>query len=101
MQKETATPQEVTDERPRRVLSLPRIAIPGSILTLLLLVSSVSADVTVNWSSIADIMNGVGTYVFPAIGNMVLSIVPTMIIIAVVGFVMMFFDKILDMMRFR
>lgn len=60
------------------------------------LVSCVAAeDVTVNWTSISDLLAGVTT-IFPSIGNMVVAIIPTLMILAVVGFVLYFFDAILD-----
>ncbi|EHQ36455.1 hypothetical protein [Methanoplanus limicola] len=59
------------------------------------LVSCVSADTSINWTSITDLLEGVTT-IFPSIGNMVVAIIPTLMILAVVGFVLYFFDAILD-----
>lgn len=57
------------------------------------MVSAVSAD-TINWTSVIDMIEGAAG-IFPSIGNMVVSIAPTLILLGVIGFILMFFDAIL------
>lgn len=76
-----------------------RIAL-GAGLAGTMLVSGVSA-VDVNWTPIADLLEGVGGTLLPAILNLVVAAVPIIITLAVVGFVLGFFDKILDALRSR
>ena len=63
--------------------------------------AAADANLTIDWSGIGSIFTGLGTYVFPAIGQMVIGIVPTLIILAIVGFVMKFLDRILAMISFH
>lgn len=52
----------------------------------------------INWTSLGDMMNGV-TGIFPAMGNMVTGIVPILLTLAIVGFILYFFDAILDAIK--
>lgn len=61
------------------------------------LVGTASADI--NWTAITDILDGMGTYLIPSFITLVTAAVPLLIIMAVVGFVMGFFDRILSMMK--
>ncbi|WOF16818.1 hypothetical protein F1737_09005 [Methanoplanus sp. FWC-SCC4] len=64
------------------------------------LVASASAETTesINWTSIIEMINGAAG-IFPSIGNMVINIAPVLILLGVVGFVLMFFNSILDAVR--
>jgi hypothetical protein len=59
--------------------------------------ASASANLSVDFSGIGSLISQVATQVIPAMGDLVIAIVPMMMILAVVGFVMMFFDKIIGM----
>jgi hypothetical protein len=61
------------------------------------LVSAVSAD-TINWTPMIEMMEGVASF-FPSIGTMVMAIIPTLLLLAVVAFVLGFFDGILDAIK--
>jgi len=49
-----------------------------------------------NTTAILDVLSSMGT-IFPALGDVVVALVPTIMILAVVGFITGFFDKILEM----
>lgn len=74
------------------------VAGAGVIAGVSLVVLPASANSTVDWTSLTEIING-ATGIFPAIGSMVVGIVPTLMVLAVVGFIMYFFDAILDAVR--
>lgn len=73
-----------------RIAQKALIAIPGAIG----LMGSASAEV-LNVTEITGIFSDL-TAIFPAIGNFVVSVLPTLMMLAVVGFVLGFFDKILS-----
>lgn len=58
-----------------------------------LCISPVSAE-TMNWTVVTEMLDGVTT-IFPSIANMVTELVPTLLVLAVVGFVLRFFDSII------
>ena len=62
------------------------------------LVSNVSAA-TINWTAITDILDGVGTYMLPSLMNLVMAAVPFIIVMSVVGFIVMFMDKIIALFK--
>lgn len=51
-----------------------------------------------NTTAIIETISGV-TEIFPSLGDMVVGIVPTILTLAVVGFIIGFFDKILAMVE--
>lgn len=53
---------------------------------------------TINVTAITGILTDMGS-IFPALGEMVVNIVPTLMILAVIGFIFKFFDKILAMVE--
>lgn len=54
-----------------------------------------AAESLLNTTAIVD-MIGSMTDIFPSMGNMVVAIVPTLLILAIVAFLLGFFDSILD-----
>ena len=56
-------------------------------------ISPVSAA-EMNWSTVTNMLDGVTT-IFPSIANMVTELVPIFLLLAVVGFVLRFFDSII------
>lgn len=62
------------------------------------LVSNVSAA-AINWTAITDILDGVGTYMLPSLMNLVMAAVPFIIVMSVVGFIVMFMDKIIALFK--
>jgi len=63
----------------------------------LMLVSAVSAA-TINWTEVTSILDGV-VDLFPSILSLVLAIFPIVITITIIGFVVGFLDKILQMIK--
>jgi hypothetical protein len=61
------------------------------------LVASVSADVDLN-ATIGPILDSI-IELIPSIIELIVAIVPAIIVMAVVGFIIAFFDKILGMMK--
>ena len=53
------------------------------------------ASAAINWTEITDILDGVGTSLFPSLITLVTAAVPIIIIVTVVAFVTGFLDKIL------
>jgi hypothetical protein len=67
-------------------------------IMLMALVSCVSAaNETIDFSSVGTLISGVATDIIPAMGSLVIAIVPVVMLLAVVSFVVLFFDKILSM----
>ncbi|WP_440944969.1 hypothetical protein ACSAZL_12475 [Methanosarcina sp. T3] len=64
-------------------------------LSLSILTGGASASV-INVSQITGILSDMGL-IFPSFGDLVVAIVPTIMTLAVVGFILKFFDKILAM----
>jgi hypothetical protein len=84
-------------KRFRDSLQSSKYRIVGLGLAGLGLVASVSAEVDIN-ATIAPIINSVIALI-PTIINLIVAIVPAVIVMAVVGFLVGFFDKILKMMH--
>lgn len=57
------------------------------------------ASAAINWTEITDILDGVGTSLFPSLITLVTAAVPIIIIVTVVAFVTGFLDKILAMLK--
>ena len=66
--------------------------------------SAANGTATINWTQISDIISGVAT-LFPAFVDLVSNALPILIFLGVIGFVLRFFDSIIDMIaslaRFR
>jgi hypothetical protein len=62
-----------------------------------MLAAPVAAEI--NWTEITDILDGVGTSLFPSLITLVTAAVPIIIIVTVVAFVTGFLDKILGMLK--
>jgi hypothetical protein len=60
-----------------------------------IVVGAASAEV-INTTAITGMLSDVGV-IFPSFGNLVIALVPTLMILSVIGFVFKFFDKILAM----
>lgn len=70
------------------------VGLTGIVATKIGFVAPASAEV-INTTEIVEIMTSMTT-IFPSMGSMVIAIVPTLLILAVVGFLLGFFDSILD-----
>lgn len=89
--------QETRDANPNRFGHLgARIAMGAGIAGTVL---ASGASAAVNWTEITDMLDGVATSLMPSLVSLVTAAVPVLIVLAIVGFVMGFFDKILDMMK--
>ena len=64
---------------------------------MVFMVSSVSAT-EINWTNITMILEGV-VNLFPSILTLVINVFPIIIVISIIGFVVSFLDKILDMIK--
>lgn len=80
------------------ILGHPRVV---TILAAFGTLASSASAASINWTEIATILEGVGTDLFPAIVTMIIAAVPILIIIAIVGFVLGFLDKILEMLKIK
>ncbi|WP_406661569.1 hypothetical protein V7O66_03375 [Methanolobus sp. ZRKC3] len=74
-----------------------RVASLFSLVSMALMTGFASAE-TVNWSEITTMLDGIVT-IFPSISAMITGIVPTLMILAVVGFVMRFFKSIIKIIE--
>jgi hypothetical protein len=95
-------PCATTDtEHPRAVGILDRLKTRLAIMAVMItgLVASASAEMC--WTTITDILAGISTYMLPSLLDLVTGVIPLLIVLAVVGFVMKFLDKILDMLSMR
>lgn len=59
----------------------------------MVLIGNASAE-AINWTNITDMINGVAG-IMPSIGNLVVAIVPTILLLIVVGFIVGIFDGII------
>lgn len=96
-QKLSGMPETGGTDRTEAAKSKSRV---GYIFGLCLFVSMVligpaSANTTVDWTEISSMLDGVTT-IFPSIGAMVTGIVPTLLVLAIVGFILRFFDAIIE-----
>ncbi|AIY91117.1 hypothetical protein [Geoglobus acetivorans] len=66
--------------------------------------SAANGTATINWTQISDIITGVSG-LFPSFVTLVSNALPILIFLGVIGFVLRFFDSIIDMIaslaRFR
>lgn len=85
------TPKQSISNRIFANRHVQRATLAGS--ALIATIGGASAEV-INTTMISGIFEDLGV-IFPAIGNMVVTILPTIMILAVVGFAIKFFDKIL------
>lgn len=82
----------------------PKKALGARVIITLLSALALTGSASANESmgiNVADITGVISdmTGIFPSIGAMVVAIVPTLMILAVVGFILKFFDKILAMIE--
>ena len=73
-----------------RIVQRAMIAVPAS----LSLIGGASAGEILNTTAVTGIFSDM-TEIFPAIGNFVIAVLPTLLMLAIVGFVLGFFNKIL------
>jgi len=93
----THTPTEpVKGKKDASILSklLPVALVLGGFA---LVASPVSADI--NWTMITGLIDGMASNLLPSMVTLVTSAVPLLITLAIVGFVMAFLDRILDMLK--
>lgn len=74
-----------------------KVQIVGFLAGASTLVMSASAAIDLN-ATIGPILDSI-TELIPSIINLIVGIVPAIIVLAVVGFIVAFFDKILGMMK--
>lgn len=87
------TPKQSISNRIFANRHVQRATLAGSALIATIGGASAEGGV-INTTMISGIFEDLGV-IFPSIGNMVVTILPTILILAVVGFAIKFFDKIL------
>jgi hypothetical protein len=88
---------EMAEPKPMPALSGLKMKILAGLGTIGMIVLPASA--AINWTEITDILDGVGTSLFPSLITLVTAAVPIIIIVTVVAFVTGFLDKILGMLK--
>ena len=91
--------EEVSTKKPGMIARL-KVTLLLASMAVMGFAGTVSAE-TINWTDITDIITGMATSLIPAFVTLVLAAVPLLVILAVVGFVMQFLDRILDMLKMR
>lgn len=86
---------EVTETK--QPVSAWKVKLVAGAATAMGLVSAVSADVDLN-GTLGPILDSM-VELIPTIINLIVAIVPAILVMAVVGFLVAFFDKILGMMK--
>lgn len=81
----------------RDSLKMRKVQIVGFMAAVSGMVASASAAIDLN-ATIGPILESI-TELIPSIINLIVGIVPAIIVLAVVGFIVAFFDKILGMMK--
>jgi hypothetical protein len=84
-------------ERAGEFLADSKVKIVGLAGSAGLLVASVSADVDIN-TTIGPLLDQI-VLLIPNIINLVVALVPAIVIMAIVGFIVTFLDRILGMMK--
>lgn len=88
---------EAFKERAGGFLASSKVKLVGLVASGSALVASASATVDIN-GTVGPILDSV-TALIPTIINLIVAIVPAIIVMAIVGFIVTFFDKILAMMK--
>jgi hypothetical protein len=91
--------EEVSTKKPGMIARL-KVTLLLAVMAVMGFAGTVSAE-TINWTDITEIITGMATSLIPAFVTLVLAAVPLLVILAVVGFVMQFLDRILDMLKMR
>ena len=86
---------EVMEER--KPVSAWKVKLAGLTATGMGLIAAVSADVDIN-ETIGPILDSVIALI-PTIIELIVAIVPAILVMAVVGFIVAFFDRILGMLK--
>lgn len=81
----------------RDTLKGAKVKLVATAATVMGLAGSASAAVDIN-STVGPILDSV-TNLIPTIINLIVAIVPAIIVMAVVGFIVAFFDRILSLMK--
>jgi len=87
----------VVKEKVGGFLSSARVKLVGLAATGMGLAASASADIDIN-GSVGPILDSM-IELIPTIIELVVAIVPAIIVMAVVGFIVAFFDRILSLMK--
>jgi hypothetical protein len=88
---------EMAEPKPMPAFGGLKYKILAGLGTIVMIVLPASA--AINWTEITDILDGVGTSLFPSLITLVTAAVPIIIIVTVVAFVTGFLDKILGMLK--
>ena len=86
--------QEIAAETKRKLA----FKVAPFILALAGMVGAASAD-GINWTPIAQILNGLGTEFLPALLNLVMNALPILVCLAVIGFILSFLGRIIQMIK--
>jgi len=89
---------ESTDRKETQRSASRAMLLMGMCIFMTVLSIGGAAAETMNWTQITDMLAGVTT-IFPSISDMIVAIVPTLMVLAVVGFVLRFFDSIIGMIE--
>lgn len=91
---------EMADPKPVPArFGLMKLKIAAAASTIGMGLMALPASAAINWTEITDILDGVGTSLFPSLITLVTAAVPIIIIVTVVAFVTGFLDKILAMLK--
>ena len=59
------------------------------------------ASADIDWANITDIITGLAENLIPAMVTLVTAAVPLLVILAIVGFILAFLKRILEMLHFQ
>lgn len=60
-----------------------------------------AASAAIDWNNITGIITGLAENLIPAMVTLVTAAVPLLVILAIVGFILAFLKRILDMLHFQ
>jgi len=63
--------------------------------------AALGASADINWTPITAIISGLATNLIPAMVDLVTAVVPLLIILAIVGFILGFLKRILELLHFN
>ena len=72
-----------------------------ALVTLAAPAFGLAASADIDWANITSIIQGLADNLIPAMVSLVTAAVPLLVILAIVGFILAFLKRILDMLHFQ
>ena len=91
----------LSDQKPVRTGLKARLTLAFvSLMTMLAVLVPGAAAITMDFNGIAVVIGNVTDVILPQLLNLVIGALPIIVVLAVVGFIVAFLDRILGMIKF-